>query len=475
MTHIFVIKKSTKSWAYQVEELLRNLDVGKKSTVLDFSCCLSWRPISISRARAQSSIRHMKSVTWISYRKLSFVNLQSLAKSIIFLGKFLILRKTRLPNLHSNLTFAKDAILCRLSQTMGTRYFSIHEVPLVYLFKFTREALLGYLAYLSLEEEKSQITLFNGRDPLEAVIIYESLGSGVKVNLTERASSNSKYENYSISPHFQPEWWDKAKTFWEDSQPIDTVRGQEIYKYLELKSKGYDSFLGQKWHQFYINQIQDLTAFRPYVVFFTTSTHEFSPITEYECNFGFTDQFEAAIALKRVCDKLGYNLIVRRHPNSLSPFDERDRELAYWDRLSSSNTVIFGPRDAVNSIKLAKNSHVAFVWRSSVGIETLFHGVPTFALGSARWALDENVRAWSEERIYSAILNPKQNSNLALQIYGNYMARGGVPLKKFESVNRNFITSLLGDRIYMYLGDRFAIFLRNRLKKYIFKKVRRKA
>ena len=475
MTHIFVINKSTKPWAYQVEELLRNLAVGKKSTVLDFSSCQSWRPISVSRAKAQFNIRRLPNVTWMSYRKLGLINLLSIVKTIKFLCKFLILRKRRLPNLSSDLAFAHDAILCRLSQTMGTRYFSLREVPLVYFFRFTREAFLGQLAYPFITEECSQITLFNGREPLESVIIRKSIDIGIKVHLTERASSDSKYENYSISPHYQPEWWDKARRFWEESQPIDSVRRREIYKYLELKSKGFDSFLGQRWHEFYVRHGQDFNNFPPYVVFFTTSTHEFSPIVEYECKFGFLDQFEAAKILRHVCEKVGFKLVIRRHPNSLSPFDEQDREAALWNELSGPNTVVFGPKAYVNSIELAKNSHLAFVWRSSVGIETLFEGVPTYALGSARWALDESVRAWSEEKIYSVISSPAQNMNLPLEIYANYMAKGGTPLKHFKSVNRYFITTLLGDRLYMRLGDRFVIAFSNWVRNSLYRNTRRKA
>jgi len=358
---------------------------------------------------------------------------------------------------------------------MGTRYFSLREVLLVYFFRFTREAFLGQLAYPFITEECSQITLFNGREPLESVIIRKSIDIGIKVHLTERASNDSKYENYSISPHYQPEWWDKARSFWEESQPIDSIRRMEIYKYLELKSKGFDSFLGQKWHKYYVKHGQDFTNLRPYVVFFTTSTHEFSPIVEYECKFGFLDQFEAAKTLRLVCEKLGYKLVIRRHPNSLSPFDERDREVLLWDEFSSPNAVVFGPKHYVNSIELAKNSHMAFVWRSSVGIETLFEGVPTYALGSARWALNESVRAWSEEKIYSVISSPAQNMNLTLEIYANYMAKGGIPLKHFKSVNRYFITTLLGDRLYMRLGDRFVIAFSNWVRNSFYRNTRRKA
>ena len=475
MTHFFVVKKSIKSWALQVEELLRIAASGKKSTVMDFSSCLSWRPISFGRARTQFSMRRVHNITWISYQKFGLVNFLSITKSLSYLCKFLMLGKQRLPQLPTELAFAQDAILCRLSQTMGTRYFSVREIPLFYLFKFARETFLGYIAFRINNEEKSHITLFNGRDPLESMIIRASLDAGLKVNLLERASSESRYENYSKSPHYQPEWWYKAKSFWEESQPIDLVRRREIQKYLEQKSMGFDSFLGQKWQKYYVEQEHDLNFLKPFVVFFTTSTHEFSPITEYECELGFPDQLEATKVLSNTCKKLGYRLVIRRHPNSLSPFDEQDREAAHWQGLVGANTFVFGPRDKVNSIELAKNSHVAFVWRSSIGLETLFKGIPTFALGSARWALDESVRAWSEEKIGSVILNPVQNSRSALDIYANYMVGGGIPLNRFAKVNRNFVTTLNNDRLYMYLGDRFLLALRDWSLNSIGSKTRRKA
>jgi hypothetical protein len=473
MSHIFVVRNSTKSWAYALEESIRNNR--NNSVILDFTACFTWRPATTRRILIQKKTSNGHRIKWIKIRRIGSVNLLSLLVSLKFVVQFHIENRKLLPEFGAHPEFINEALICRLSQTMGSRNFSLPEIPLLYLFRFIREASLAEFAYSRLKERHSEITLFNGREPLEAVIIRKAIDLGIKVSLTERASSNSKFELYSISPHFQPEWWVKAQKFWVDSQPLSGEKLLKNLEYLERKSNGYDSFLGQKWNTLYTKEQIKLDITDPYVVFFSTSSHEYSPIREFNSQIGFEDQLEAVLALQEVCREVGLPLIVRRHPNSLSPYDNLDRDRDFWKKVEGKNTLILDPDQKLNSLELAKGSLLTFVWRSSIGIEALYCGVRTYALGSARWALDSSVRAWTREEIKSAIFDYDQDSKSVLDVYSNYMAHGGMDLVYFKEVNRHFITTRDGSRIYMYIGDRIRANLKYRYARYFKGNLIRKA
>jgi hypothetical protein len=339
---------------------------------------------------------------------------------------------------------------------LGAKEFSDSEIPIRYLFRFLKSGLvsLKVLEMCRTLCDFQKVSLFNGRDPADACIIRSSLDNNLKVELTERASDDTKFEIYRVSPHYQPEWWEKAIDFWVRSEKAGQVDEKKITQYLTQKSLGYDSFMGQKWNKYHDDSITYVNPGSKYIVFFATSSHEFSPIDEYNSEMGYASQFEAVIALKTIALELGVTLIIKRHPNSLSPLDGGDREFDFWKNFSSDKCLVIGPRERVNISELVSASRTCFVWRSSVGVETLFLGVPTYALGSARWAWNEEVRAWDPLAIRAAILFPKTPPEEVLRIYGNYMASGGKDLINFKHVNRNFVTTHGGRRLYHYFLGR---------------------
>jgi hypothetical protein len=71
-----------------------------------------------------------------------------------------------------------------------------------------------------------------------------------------------------------------------------------------------------------------------------------------------------------------------------------------------------------------------------VGIETLSLGIPTYALGTAKWAWINDVRAWDLDQIRNAINQPKVGSPDILEAYNFYFSSGGTELKLFKRVER---------------------------------------
>lgn len=456
MTVAVVVSLSHKSWAYGLEQCLEYRNFGDDVILLDLSRVVNRGIISNSRRRYQNHFCKENQIRQIVVRRFSLVKLKAWTKAVFFSFLFILHRNLILPTWDKSISFELWATKCRLAQTMGSKIFSDRDIPLKYLFRFLESALVATYAFRKFLQFSglNKISLFNGRDTADAVLIRSCLDQSTKVEITERASDDTKYEIYEISPHYQPEWWEKAIRFWEECEGSNTIDLTSIDTYLERKVLGYDSFMGQKWEKYLDQDIHFQIPRTKYIVFFATSTHEFSPISEYNSNMGFPDQFEAVSQLLEVAQSLGYLLVIKRHPNSLSPLDGMDREEEVWDSFSSPNCKVLGPRIPVNIVQLAKGSDACFVWRSSVGVETAFAGVPTYALGSARWAWDKRVRTWNKADIRNAILEPKVTPSHILYVYGNYMARGGKSLKHFIQVNRNFAISPGGSRIYQFLLGR---------------------
>lgn len=449
MRVIVVVGFSHKSWAYGIERAETFLSQGHTVSVLDFSRVVGPRYRSFKRRSFESKFFGARNIIVVKLRRISFDYIFSWFKVFSYVFNFFFSRKLFAPNWGIYSDFILTSVRCRLAQTLGSRDFPENEIPIRYLRRFLLSSLFSSIVLKNrVLDTVDLISLFNGREPLEAVLIRGCIDRGVKVEITERASNDARYEVYKTSPHYQPEWWAKSISFWEDCGGMTGFDKSAAHHYLVRKTKGFDSFTGRKWGQFLGGDNFLVGLDSPYVLFFATSTHEFSPIGEFESNLGFQNQFEALNSLISAAKMRNLVVVVKRHPNSLSPLDGKDREKLFWDRYADDKCRVIGPRARVNAHELAKSSVACFVWRSSIGVETLSLGVPTYALGSARWALVEEVRTWSTESISRVLDSPSLPKHNLLEIYSNYMASGGTPLSVFDSVNRNFAVTKTGIRIY---------------------------
>jgi hypothetical protein len=268
------------------------------------------------------------------------------------------------------------------------------------------------------------------------------------VEITERARSSEGFEIYQISPHFHQEWWRKIKDFTPVCGETESKSLLKAEKYLEDKMLGYDSFMGQKWDRYYVKHSEDVNFDAGYIAFFATSTFEYSPIADFNVTESFYDQFEAVKTLIKLSQKFGYKLIIRRHPNSLSPLDGLDYEQHKWEEFSTMGALVVSPTEKLNSLELAKGAVVSFVWRSSVGVEIAGFGGKVYAMGSAKWAWDPRVQAFDADSISKAMNSPIEFPSELLSQYCMYMSQGGTRLKLFHSVERWGATLSTGKVIY---------------------------
>ena len=465
-----VINSSMKSWAFGLERAAHYRSLGDQVELLDLGGLNSFSPKSLKRYLFQSDFCRAKGISYKKFSRLRPSTLTSFFITFISLARF-----TRVRNLkvfHSAGVSLHGVVQARLAQTMGTAYFKDSEIPLFYLFKVVLKSYCASRFITKIHFEKgSRLVLFNGREPIESsiLLVVRSQSKDTIVEITERASSSEVFEIYQVSPHFHHEWWSKIEDFSPTGGATEFEALTKAEKYLQDKMLGYDSFMGQKWERYYVNDSEEIDSGKGYVAFFATSTFEYSPIPEFNVLETFPDQFQAVKALAEVTQKFGYRLIIRRHPNSLSPLDGLDYEQHKWEEFTRMGALVISPSQRVNSLKLAKGAIVSFVWRSSVGVEIAGSGGKVYALGSAKWAWDQRVQAFDRNSIRKAISAPIEFPSELLTQYCMYMSQGGIGLSQFKSVERWGATLPNGKVIYCNFLQRTS----TRIRELIFR-VRRK-
>lgn len=456
MRYHVVIGTSTKSWALGIEYAKRQTKAGHSVILYDFSSLFTLLPRTLKCILLERGLSDALNISFVRMSKFSILYFDSIIHTFRTMYYFVTHQKLD-DSLSASLTnFQIEVIRARISQTMGTKYFEFSTVPLYHLGKQIFRTLLASKSVLQLNLSPSEdsLALYNGREPIEAVWIRQFKDLKCGVEIFERASTDSKFAIFEVSPHFHPEWWRMIERFDQEHQTQSTEDIMCDQTYLRNKLLGFDSYLGEKWSQYYVGETESAVVEGNYVIFYSTSSHEYSPIAEFNSSLGFSDQFESVRMLSKICKSLEIKLVIRRHPNSLSPLDRKDYEKKEWCQLADENTIIFDPNSKVDSHTLARKAHVCFVWRSGIGVETIALGVPTYAMGTAKWATEAHFRTWSESDIIHAIENPKPANIKLLSRYISFMARGGENLLYFKTINRMFAVELSGRRVYRKSFDR---------------------
>lgn len=431
---IIFVGKKTKSWAIGCEIAVRLSKEGYDVVL----CHTTWfspilRPISLHRRLNQFVLKHR-------YKYKTKVLRMSSVKtfSILFFQALRVLKTTYVFD-----STTERILSCHFAPYLGTDTASLYSVGRLKLFT-------SYFRYLALSQVTSKFLakcnaidstyLFNGRELVETTIINQLRRRQIKIYLYERASKSSHYEIYNQSPHKNEEWWEKITNYKYDKELMrKSHEDGEIQAYIKQKMNGTDPFTLIKWGK-YLDENLDSAGFLPekYVVFFSVSTSEFSPFPEYNSKAGFRNQFDALKHLLVIATKNKVGVVIRRHPNSLS-LGGADKEHDLWSEfISSPNVYYFSPTSRVDSYLLAEKSLAVFTWRSTIGFDTLCRGLPTFAMGPAKWALDERVRAWNElalESIFNSGYKFPQVNDL-VEKYAFYMSSFGTEFEEFEFVER---------------------------------------
>jgi hypothetical protein len=273
----------------------------------------------------------------------------------------------------------------------------------------------------------------NGRCMTGSSVFCFARKNKIRSNGYENGFKAQSWEIFENSPHYPPDWWEKLKC-----KKVNPNQKRELLEYLTVRSKGIEKRNNIDWRiNFDIEKLPSNLK-EKYVTFFTSSSHEMQPFDEwiYKGSF-FQNQIEAVRHLKVICAKFDYQLVIRRHPNSVSISGE-DFEEALWNEFKFDVNILYlPPNSRVDSYALLKKSLVVFTHESMIGIESIFLEKPTYATGPAYWAASKELRAWTPKRMKNILQEPKIYKGSILFKWAQMMLNDGENLKVFDFYKDN--------------------------------------
>lgn len=331
-----------------------------------------------------------------------------------------------------------------LARTMGTNRFNLVDCNKNLVIETITNFLSAYESTIDFLKRNSSITqgyVCGGRDAYSGGVLYAFRHCNLPCGIMETTAIRTKWATYKVSPHFSPEFWTLLEASDPDLQSIGTS------EWWQERLSGIDHVSQRDWGQTrVINQLPELPE--KYITFYSSSEFEVPLMKEFNPQFSnFTNQFDALESLIQFAQIFKTPLVIRRHPNSLSALGQ-DQEQKIWAKyIDNKNIIYIPPQDKCDSIKLAFGSQAVFTFKSNIGAESLWMEIPTFAMGSPRWAYSKDIRIWSLEELKNCFQNdfiqPK-SKNHAIR-WSNLMLSLGQYYELFEWVDA---------RVIIYRGKR---------------------
>ena len=459
MKQLIILNSKAKSFAYC-------LDYGATSNedkvYLDLTRVERFRPISFKRRQLQRKLIERDSSALETFHKSPLFEVICIVRCV---KAFIHFKNNPVDETILGSQERFRVLQCRISAYMGSRFFDHSEVRFRTFYKhFSVNQRVEYFIknnLVSIVKSEDEIVLYNGREPLEASLIFFAKQSGLSVKILERGSSNSRYQLFPTSPHFHPDWW-KLITEYNEANPTESAK-QATDAYIKNRLSGYDTYFEEDWSK---KKLSTLDGSKPdkldqknYVLFYTSSTTEYSPVPEYNCDLGYKTQFQVVIDLISICHSMSLPIVIRRHPNSLG-VDGVDREEGLWKQAIEStpnaHLVYYGPKVPLSSYSLIEDSRCIVVWKSSIGFETMALGKPTIATATAKWSWFPSLRAWSKNDLYKFISSPVllNEHKEVVREFAGFMANSGTKTTFFTEISKwGFITTE-GDKVYNFIGER---------------------
>ena len=453
-TIVLNVNSNAKVWAFSIEMAHRKSLEGHPVILFDTTHVPPISFLSFSRKRFENEILKNGNVKLVKYHYSMFEYLRENFKALenFFVGK----RHNSFPTITRGGVDLNAILQARISTYLGVRDYDFSEVPWkVFRTHFVTAVICSTFFAKHFPKSESVVIAYNGREVMSAVLLQHAFYTGSKTLIGERGSDNGKFQLFDRSPHFHPNWWDLISTF-ENLDSCDDLLSQKVLAYEQSKLAGFDTYFSDIW-----NPPKDLVKGKSlgtqgYVLFLSSSSTEYSPFDKYNSELGFLNQFEAVQILAEACLDQNQVLVVRRHPKSIG-VDAVDREKNFWKTIISySNVVYIGPKEDYSSYKLVEDARVVFVWKSSMGYESMLMGKPTYALGTSKWAWDTRLQCWTQSRISECVREPKIEvaSRVILEKYSLFMATSGTNFQLFNSVNKWGIVTKSNDKVFNLFLER---------------------
>lgn len=184
----------------------------------------------------------------------------------------------------------------------------------------------------------------------------------------------------------------RQKEILQRTQSNDTFsRNQKAQFWIDARRKpGGSNQFNENWTQKSVNE-------KEYVVFFSSSTDEFAELGPEWKEAEWEDQWKAFAELIPMLNRLGYETILRIHPNLRNKHkSERTivKAVVKDFQLEFPYLKIVLPSSNIDSYALVENAKAVIVWNSTIGLESSLMGIPTACLSSCEYDLVADVHRW---------------------------------------------------------------------------------
>ena len=249
--------------------------------------------------------------------------------------------------------------------------------------KIARNVFQQVLEVFKFDEEISDIYIPNGRfvDQKAFYLAAQALKPTIRKHFFERGFRENMYYLGDNSLHdrvaIQIEIANSSKSTltleaakWFDSRKSNREANEFIFKW-ETNESDSDSIHARKL-----------------AVLFNSSNDEFVSLGPIWNDSEWKSQWQAFSFVTEKLLHLGYEIVVRLHPNGLNKSRrEKSREKKQINAFKNlyPNIKVYDPGEQVNSYFLIQQADLVVVWNSTIGLEASHMGKPVVCLNAAEW------------------------------------------------------------------------------------------
>ena len=352
---------------------------------------------------------------------------------------FLLLRNnssTKLQEAHlRGIPFGKF-VHTTLIAKYGIKHFNIRPIRFLTNARLFYRFAIGFISTNSAINlhNYSHVVLINGRDATGVGAQLAAYINKIEVICTENPLHKSDHPQYACwngnMHHWKVREHEMENTLRSSNLTTDLAHEYILEKF-SLKSHLWD---GQE-----IKGIPKYLSNRKYVCFFTTSEKETTTCPAGNSRFNFFDSYDQTKILETIYQnivKTEFLLVIRLHPNFTNSKIARN-ELNFFKNLTKNwtNLIIIENNDSTNSYDLAKNAHLNFIYRSSIGAELSCMGIQAFHTAPTFWSkLCPDKLVETSEKISTLLLKKGNNVSPKINDYFGFADFYKNHGKKFESL-----------------------------------------
>lgn len=255
--------------------------------------------------------------------------------------------------------------------------------------------------------EFNLVSTVNGRFVVDSALISASRANGIQCNMIEKCTENWDY--YMVFQENPQSIKERHKIIHETWLSEDKGRIEEK---VDLATKYLEKRIGHDWiWRKNISAKKSVDKFglpKRFVSFFLTTEYEFAALELSGFHTGLS-QAQTVSLVAKSCAKFGLPLVLRGHPHP-SDLMLSILEDFRWKKVAKGLGAIYLECNSdIDSLDLARLSHVNFVHTSSIGVDLNYLGLPIYSTCDAEYTnLVPEILACNETDIFEAIAKPQK-------------------------------------------------------------------